>query len=79
MGPVGTLWDWLVLDCSYFLVLLGGSMTLRARSAGAMAWILFGFLSVAVGALLLIGTSVTQDALQHAASAGAGRFATAGP
>lgn len=54
-GPA-VAWDWLVLDVSYVVVLIGGSMVLRARSSSLLTWIGFGALSVAVGAFLLSAT-----------------------
>lgn len=45
-------WDWLVLDLSYVLALLGGALVLRARQAHVGTWVLFAACSVAVGAFV---------------------------
>lgn len=55
-------WDLFVLDMAYVLVLVGGSMVLRARQAMPITWILFGLLSVAVGGPLLYATYAVQVA-----------------
>lgn len=54
-GPT-LAWDWLVLDISYVLVLVGGGIVLRTRGSSLMTWLLFGLLSVAVGGFLFSAT-----------------------
>lgn len=54
-GPA-VAWDWLVLDISYVLVLVGGGIVLRARTASLATWVLFGMLSVVVGGFLFSAT-----------------------
>lgn len=66
-APV-VLWDWFVLDVSYLLVLVGGSLVLRAKTAGAGTWVAFGTLSVAVGAFLFAATYGAQVAVAEASS-----------
>lgn len=56
-------WDWMVLDVSYVLALVGGGIVLRARCARPTTWVLFGFLSICVGAFLLATTYGTQSAM----------------
>jgi hypothetical protein len=53
-------WDWLVLDVSYVMVLVGGGMVLRARAAMPMTWLAFALISVCVGGFLFAAT-VTAD------------------
>lgn len=65
-GPI-LLWDWFVLDVSYLLVLVGGSLVLRARMAGAPTWVAFGSLGVLVGAFLFAATYGAQVAVAQAA------------
>lgn len=65
-GP-GVSWDWLVLDISYVLVLVGGSLVLRARTAGLPVWLAFGGLSACVGGLLFYVTWSVQGAAAAAA------------
>ena len=60
-GPI-VLWDWFVLDVSYLLVLVGGSLVLRAKTAGVGTWVAFGTLSIAVGAFLFAATYGAQVA-----------------
>ncbi len=60
-GPV-VPWDWLVLDLAYVLVLLGGSLMLRARCASPPVWLAFGVLSACVGAFLLHETTTANQA-----------------
>jgi hypothetical protein len=68
-GPV-VPWDWLMLDMAYVLVLLGGSLVLRARFAGIATWLSFGVLSAAVGAFLMHATTAANaDYLAGAAAA----------
>lgn len=50
-------WDWLILDVSYVMVLVGGGMVLRARGATPVTWLAFGLLSTAVGGGLFAITS----------------------
>lgn len=64
MACGSAFWDWMVLDFAYGLVLMGGSMVLRARAASPMTWILFGLLSVAVGGFMFAATAVAQGDLQ---------------
>lgn len=59
-------WDWLVLDVAYVLVLLGGSLVLRARAASPAVWVCFGVLSVAVGGFLFAGTHSAQSGFVEA-------------
>lgn len=66
-GPV-VLWDWFVLDISYLLVLVGGSLVLRAKTAGVGTWVAFGSLSIAVGAFLFAATYGAQIATAEAAT-----------
>lgn len=54
-GPT-LAWDWLVLDISYVLVLVGGGIVLRTRNVSLITWMFFGLLSVAVGGLLFSAT-----------------------
>ena len=67
-GPV-VLWDWFVLDFAYLLVLVGGSMVLRARTAMPLTWVAFGTLSIAVGAFLFAATYAAQVAVAAASTA----------
>lgn len=60
-GPA-VAWDWLVLDLSYVLVLIGGGMTLRARNSSLVTWVWFGMLSATVGAILFAITWLTGPA-----------------
>lgn len=66
-GPT-VAWDWLVLDVSYVLILVGGAMVLRARRSALVAWVWFGLLSVAVGAFLFAATWATGPAYAAAAT-----------
>lgn len=66
-GPV-VLWDWFVLDISYLLVLVGGSLILRAKTAGVGTWVAFGTLSIAVGAFLFAATYGAQVAVAQSAT-----------
>ena len=62
-GPT-LAWDWLVLDISYVLVLVGGGIVLRSRNSSLAAWLFFGMLSVAVGGFLFSVTYLmTQGAV----------------
>lgn len=67
-GPV-VLWDWFVLDFAYLLVLIGGSMVLRARMAMPLTWVAFGALSIAVGGFLFTATYASQVAVAAASTA----------
>ncbi|HUR69772.1 MAG TPA: hypothetical protein VM370_11060 [Candidatus Thermoplasmatota archaeon] len=60
-GP-SVVFDWIVLDIAYVMVLVGGSMVLRARIAPVGAWIAFGLLSVLLGGSLFSMTYHTQAA-----------------
>lgn len=60
-GPT-VAWDWLVLDVSYVLVLVGGAMVLRARRSTLFTWVWFGVTSIAVGGFLLAATWATGPA-----------------
>lgn len=60
------MWDWFVIDLSYVLVLVGGSLVFRARGAGVMTWMCFGSLSVFVGTVLFFYTWDAQQALAAA-------------
>lgn len=60
-GPV-VLWDWFVLDVAYMLVLVGGSLVLRAKVVGPVTWMTFGTLSICVGAFLFAATYGAQTA-----------------
>lgn len=71
----GAFWDLLVLDFAYFLVLTGGAMTLRARTASPAMWVAFGLLSFAVGTFLGVATSSAQAGLQASMMSGT----TSGP
>lgn len=62
-------WDWLVLDVSYVLALLGGTLVLRARCAPPLTWVAFGVLSALVGGTLFAGTWGAQAAAAEAARA----------
>lgn len=64
-GPV-VLWDWFVLDVSFLLVLVGGSLVLRAKTAGVGTWVAFGTLSIAVGSFLFAATYGAQVAAAEA-------------
>lgn len=55
-------WDWLLLDVSYVLVLVGGAMVLRARRSSTQTWLVFGILGALVGGLLLAATWVMGPA-----------------
>lgn len=66
-GPI-VLWDWFVLDVSYLLVLVGGTLVLRARTAGVGTWVGFGTLSILVGAFLFAATYGAQVALAQDAT-----------
>ncbi|HVL47070.1 MAG TPA: hypothetical protein VM889_00765 [Candidatus Thermoplasmatota archaeon] len=79
MCGAGFPWDWFILDFAYVLVLLGGAMTLRAKGAMPVTWVLFGVLAISVGAGLVTGTYITQRAFQDAVLAAkeGGAFATA--
>ena len=55
-------WDWLVLDVSYVLILVGGAMVLRARRSALVTWVWFGLLSVSVGGFLFAATWATGPA-----------------
>ncbi|HET6403636.1 MAG TPA: hypothetical protein VFH78_03225 [Candidatus Thermoplasmatota archaeon] len=68
-GPT-VAWDWLVLDVSYVLVLVGGSMVLRARRSTLVTWVWFGLLSAAVGGFLFAATWVTGPAAAAATTDG---------
>lgn len=69
-------WDWLVLDVSFVLALVGGGLTFRAKGAAPITWILFGGLSIAVGGFLLAATWQANAAFA-AASAAASTTSTA--
>lgn len=58
-GPI-LAWDWFVLDVAYVLVLVVGSMVLRAKLAMPVTWLAFGLLSVCVGAFLFYSTYHVQ-------------------
>lgn len=60
-GPT-VAWDWLVLDVSYVLILIGGGMVLRARRSTLLTWVWFGLLSASVGGFLFAATWVTGPA-----------------
>jgi hypothetical protein len=49
-------WDWFVLDVSYVMILVGGGMTLRARTVSPLTWLAFFTLSVCVGGFLFAAT-----------------------
>lgn len=66
-GPT-VAWDWLVLDVSYVLILVGGAMVLRARSSTLVTWVGFGVLSASVGAFLFAATWATGPAMAAAAA-----------
>lgn len=59
-------WDWLVLDVSYVLILVGGGMVLRARRSSLLAWVWFGLLSASVGAFLFAATWALGPAMAAA-------------
>lgn len=61
-------WDWLVLDVSYVLVLVGGAMVLRAKRSSVFTWVWFGLLSVCVGAFLFAATWATGPAMAAASA-----------
>lgn len=65
-GPV-VPWDWFVMDLSYVLVLIGGSMVFRARNAGVGTWMAFGMLSTFVGVILFTFTYQAQAAFAASA------------
>lgn len=72
-GPT-LAWDWLVLDLSYVLVLVGGGIVLRAKGSSLMAWLFFGLLSAAVGGFLFSATYLFtqgQPAIEGAAATAA--------
>lgn len=54
-GPA-VAWDWLILDLSYILVLVGGAAVLRARGVGIVTLVWFGVLATAVGGFLFAAT-----------------------
>jgi hypothetical protein len=58
----------MVLDVSFVLALVGGGIVLRARCARPTTWIVFGILSVCVGAFLLATTYGSQSAMAAVAS-----------
>ena len=65
-GPE-VVWQWATLDIAYVLVLMGGSLVLRARCASAFAWAGFGSLSVGVGGFLFWATLRAETAVAAAA------------
>ena len=64
-GPT-VAWDWLVLDLSYVLILVGGAMVLRARRSTLVTWVWFGMVSVSVGAFVFAATWATGPAMAAA-------------
>lgn len=64
-GPI-VPWDWLVLDVSYVMILVGGGMTLRVRGAMPHTWLFFALLSIAVGGFLFAGTVAANPAMDYA-------------
>lgn len=67
-GPE-VLWNWLILDIAFVMVLMGGSTVLRSKGAPPLVWIAFGTLSTLVGGVLFASTYTVQTAMA-AASAG---------
>jgi hypothetical protein len=68
-GPV-VPWDWFIIDLSYVLVLIGGSMVFRAKNSGVGTWMAFGALSTFVGVILFTFTYQAQTAFAASAQAG---------
>ncbi|GEM_PF-2610276 len=56
-------WDWLMMDISFVMVLVGGGMTLRVRGVSPFTWLAFGLLSTCVGGFLFAATAEANAAL----------------
>lgn len=61
-------WDWFIIDMSYIMVLLGGSLVFRAKDVSLTTWMLFGMLSTFVGTILMVYTWQAQVAFAAASA-----------